>query len=160
MSARYPAIADHGIIGDLETAALVALDGTIDFLCLPSFDSPSVFLSLLDAERGGRFAVGALIADARREQRYLRDTNVLVTQTIGAEAEVALYDFMPVLRRPSPSRVVRLARVVRGRARIRCVCAPRFDYARGSHSVTITGNAATFTATSGHRLRLTTTASL
>ena len=160
MSARYPAIADHGIIGDLETAALVALDGTIDFLCLPSFDSPSVFLSILDAERGGRFAVEALIEDSRREQRYLRDTNVLVTQTIGAEAEVALYDFMPVRRRPSPSRVVRLARVTRGRARIRCVCAPRFDYARGSHSVTITGKAVTFTAASGHRLRLTTTASL
>src|SRR6185503_14987635 len=78
MSARYPAIAVHGIIGDLETAALVTLDGTIDFLCLPSFDSPTVFLALLDAERGGRFAVEAQVADARREQRYLRDTNVLV----------------------------------------------------------------------------------
>jgi GH15 family glucan-1,4-alpha-glucosidase len=160
MSARYPAIADHGIIGDLETAALVALDGTIDFLCLPSFDSPSVFLSLLDAERGGHFMVEALIANARREQRYLRDTNVLVTQTIGAEAEVGLYDFMPVPRRPTRSRVVRLARVTRGRARIRCVCAPRFDYARGSHSVAISGDSATFTSASGDRLRLTTTASL
>ena len=160
MSARYAAIADHGIIGDLETAALVARDGAIDFLCLPSFDSPSVFLSLLDAERGGRFVVEALIPDARREQRYLRDTNVLVTQTTGAEAEVALYDFMPVSRRPARSRVVRLARVTRGRARIRCSCAPRFDYARDSHSVVITGNSATFTSAGGSRLRLTTTASL
>ena len=160
MSARYPAIADHGIIGDLETAALVALDGTIDFLCLPSFDSPSVFLSLLDAERGGRFVVDAQIPDAHREQRYLRDTNVLVTRTIGAEAEVALYDFMPVARRPSRSRVVRLARVTRGRARIRSVCAPRFDYARGTHTVAIDGKSATFTSADGNRLRLTTTASL
>ena len=160
MSARYPAIADHGIIGDLETAALVALDGTIDFLCLPSFDSPSAFLALLDAERGGRFAVEAQIVDARREQRYLRDTNVLVTRTIGATAEVALYDFMPVPRRPAPSRVVRLARVSQGRTRIRCVCAPRFDYARGSHTVTISGNAATFATADGTRLRLTTTAAL
>ena len=160
MSARYPAIADHGIIGDLETAALVALDGTIDFLCLPSFDSPSVFLALLDAERGGRFVVEAQMADARREQRYLRDTNVLLTTTVGSEGEVAVYDFMPVSRRPSRSRVVRLARVTRGRARIRCVCAPRFDYARGSHAVEITGNTATFTSAGGDRLRLTTTASL
>lgn len=160
MSARYPAIADHGIIGDLETAALVALDGTIDFLCLPSFDSPSVFLALLDAERGGRFAVEPQIADARREQRYLRDTNVLVTRTTGAAGEVELYDFMPVPRRPSPSRVVRLARVTRGRAQIRCVCAPRFDYARGSHAVAMAGNAATFTSAGGDRLRLTTTAPL
>ena len=160
MSARYPAIADHGVIGDLETAALVAVDGTIDFLCLPSFDSPSVFLALLDAERGGRFAVEAPIANARHEQRYLRDTNVLVTSTIGDAAEVALYDFMPVPRRPSPSRVVRLARVIRGRTRIRCVCAPRFDYGRGSHGVTIAGDAATFLATDGTRLRLTTNAAL
>ena len=160
MSARYPAIADHGIIGDLETAALVALDGTIAFLCLPSFDSPSVFLALLDAERGGRFAVEAQVADARREQRYLRDTNVLLTRTIGADGEVAVYDFMPVPRRPSQSRLVRLARVARGRARIRCVCAPRFDYARGSHAVEITDNGATFTSARGDRLRLTSTASL
>src|SRR3954467_9276678 len=158
MSARYPAIADHGIIGDLETAALVAVDGTIDFLCLPSFDSPSVFLSILDAERGGSFGVEAQIEDAPRDQRYLRDTSVLVTRTIGAAAEVALYDFMPVPRRPSPSRIVRLVRVTRGLARIRCVCAPRFDYARGSHSVTITGNSATFISAGGVRLRLTTTA--
>jgi GH15 family glucan-1,4-alpha-glucosidase len=160
MSARYPAIADHGIIGDLETAALVAVDGTIDFLCLPSFDSPSVFLSLLDAERGGRFAVEAQIENGRHDQRYLRDTNVLVTRTVGAAAEVALYDFMPVPRRPSPSRIVRLVRVTRGPVRIQCICAPRFDYARGSHSVTITGNSATFTSADGVRLRLTATAPL
>jgi GH15 family glucan-1,4-alpha-glucosidase len=160
MSARYPAIADHGIIGNLETAALVAVDGTIDFLCLPSFDSPSVFLSLLDAERGGSFAVEAQIEDARRDQRYLRDTNVLVTRTVGAAAEVALYDFMPVPKRPSPSRIVRLVRVTRGPARIRCICAPRFDFARGTHSVAITGNSATFTSADGVRLRLTTTAPL
>lgn len=160
MSARYAPIADHGIIGDLETAALVALDGTIDFLCLPSFDSPSVFLALLDAERGGRFVVAAEIADARRDQRYLRDTNVLVTRTIGEAAEVSLSDFMPVPRRPSPGRIVRLVRVTRGRARIRCVCAPRFDYARDSHTVTITGNGATFASAGNTRLRLTTSAPL
>ena len=160
MSARYPAIADHGIIGDLETAALVAVDGTIDFLCLPSFDSPTVFLSILDAERGGSFGVEAQIEDARRDQRYLRDTNVLVTRTIGAAAEVALYDFMPVPRRPSPSRIARLVRVTRGLARIRCVCAPRFDYARGTHSVTITGSSATFISAGSVRLRLTTTTPL
>src|SRR3982751_4128337 len=158
MSAGYPAIADHGIIGDLETAALVAVDGTIDFLCLPSFDSPSVFLSILDAERGGGLAVEAQIEDARRDQRYLRDNNVLGTRTIGAAAEVALYDFMPVPRRPSPSRIVRLVRVTRGLARIRCVCGPRFDYARGTHSVTITGSSATFISAGSVRLRLTTTA--
>src|SRR5215217_1901967 len=56
----YPEISDHGLIGDLQTAALVATDGTVDWLCLPRFDSPSVFASLLDAERGGRFRIHAV----------------------------------------------------------------------------------------------------
>jgi GH15 family glucan-1,4-alpha-glucosidase len=58
MPDRYPAIEDHAVVGDLHTVALVATDGTIDWCCLPRFDSPAVFASLLDADRGGCFAVG------------------------------------------------------------------------------------------------------
>jgi hypothetical protein len=112
--ARYPPIADHGVIGDLQTAALVATDGTIDFLCLPEFDSPTVFARLLDADRGGFFGVAPLMEGAQREQRYLRDTNVLVTRFAGEAADVEITDFMPVARRRSPSKIVRLARVTRG----------------------------------------------
>jgi hypothetical protein len=57
---RYPPIAEHGIIGDLHTVALVAVDGTIDWYCCPNFDSPSVFAALLDADRGGFFRVAPL----------------------------------------------------------------------------------------------------
>lgn len=56
---RYPPIADHGLVGDLQTAALVSSDGTVDWLCAPRFDSPSVFASLLDHDRGGHFTVAA-----------------------------------------------------------------------------------------------------
>lgn len=154
----YPAIADHGVIGDLRTAALVALDGTIDFLCLPEFDSPTVFARLLDADRGGSFRVALMIDDLRHEQRYVRDTNVLVTRFIGTDRELEVIDFMPVPRAAAPTTIVRLARMVRGAGTIRCRCAPRFGYARGTHEVSMAAGAALFTAADGPALRLTTRA--
>ena len=75
----YPAIADHGLIGDLQSAALVATDATIDWFCCPRFDSPSVFASLLDDRRGGRFALAPVTpartqqADVHARQRHPRD---------------------------------------------------------------------------------------
>src|SRR6266478_4208500 len=77
---RYAPIEDYGIIGDLHTVALVGKNGSIDFLCLPSFDSPSVFAALLDAERGGRFQIAPQLGEAARKQLYLPDTNVLLTR--------------------------------------------------------------------------------
>ena len=75
----YLPIEDHGIIGDLHTAALVGADGTIDWLCLPRFDSPSVFCSILDDRKGGHFRLRPL-SYARSQQLYLPDTNVLLTR--------------------------------------------------------------------------------
>ena len=80
VASRYAPIEDYGIIGDLHTVALVGKDGSIDFLCLPSFDSPSVFAALLDAERGGRFQIAPQLGEAARKQLYLPDTNVLLTR--------------------------------------------------------------------------------
>ena len=80
MASRYAPIEDYGIIGDLHTLALVGKDGSIDFLCLPSFDSPSVFAALLDAEGGGHFQIAPQLGEAARKQLYLPDTNVLVTR--------------------------------------------------------------------------------
>lgn len=157
---EYPPIADHGIIGDLQTTALVGRDGTIDFLCVPEPDSPTVFASLLDAGRGGRFVVAPILPDVRTEQRYVRDTNVLVTRFVADGAEVEVVDFMPISRRPRPSRIVRLARVVHGSARVRCLCAPRFDYARHAPEVRFEERAASFTAKDGITLRLATRAPL
>jgi len=76
MANRYAPIEDYGVIGDLHTVALVGKDGSIDFLCLPSFDSPSVFAALLDAERGGRFQIAPQLDDAAHKHLYLPDTNV------------------------------------------------------------------------------------
>jgi GH15 family glucan-1,4-alpha-glucosidase len=151
---RYAAISDHGIIGDLQTTALVARDGTIDFLCLPEFDSPSVFARLLDVERGGYFAVAPAGA-MRTEQRYVRDTNVLVTRFVGDSLELELLDFMPVAQTAMPSRIVRIARALRGDGFIRAVCAPRFDYGRQAPDIDLEGGVATFAARGGLRLSLT-----
>jgi len=76
----YPPIEHHGVIGDLHTVALVGMDGSIDFMCLPEFDSPSVFAALLDARQGGRFQVAPLLDEARQKQIYLPDTCVLLTR--------------------------------------------------------------------------------
>src|ERR1700728_4637456 len=78
--ARYPNISDHGLIGDLQTAALVASDGTIDWFCCPRFDSPSVFGSLLDSERGGYFRIRPATESYVTRQLYFPDTAMLITR--------------------------------------------------------------------------------
>src|SRR3954452_25402061 len=92
----YPAISDHGLIGDLQTAALVATDGTIDWFCCPRFDSPSVFASLLDEERGGRFAVTPITPTQTTTQMYLPDTPILVTRHLAGSGIADRLDFMPI----------------------------------------------------------------
>ena len=74
------AIADHGLIGDLQTAALVTTDGSVDWFCCPRFDSPSVFGALLDDERGGHFRIRPAGVDYTSKQMYFPDTAVLVTR--------------------------------------------------------------------------------
>ena len=149
------AIADHGVIGDLQTAALVASDGTIDFLCLPEFDSPTVFAQLLDAHRGGHFAIALVSESARAEQRYIRDTNVLVTRCVGSDVEVEVIDFMPIERAPAASRIVRLVRTLRGEGAVRMSCRPRLDYGRIAPAITLRDRRASFTGAGDAMLCLT-----
>jgi GH15 family glucan-1,4-alpha-glucosidase len=135
VASRYAPIEDYGIIGDLHTVALVGKDGSIDFLCLPSFDSPSVFAALLDAERGGRFQIAPQLGEAARKQLYLPDTNVLLTRFLSSDGVAELSDFMPVEDGGQAHNLVRRVKTVRGEIRFRMHCDPRFDYARTTHSV-------------------------
>jgi GH15 family glucan-1,4-alpha-glucosidase len=135
MTSRYAPIEDYGIIGDLHTLALVGKDGSIDFLCLPSFDSPSVFAALVDAERGGRFQIAPQLGEAARKQLYLPDTNVLLTRFLSNDGVAELSDFMPVEDAGQAHNLVRRVKTVRGEIRFSMRCDPRFDYARTTHSV-------------------------
>jgi GH15 family glucan-1,4-alpha-glucosidase len=135
MYMSYLPIEDHGIIGDLQTAALVGIDGTIDWLCLPAFDSPSVFASILDDERGGHFTLRPA-EYTRSHQLYLPDTNVLLTRFATPEGVAEVLDFMPIEDdRELRYDLIRDIRVIRGRVTIDIDCRPAFDYARQEHTI-------------------------
>jgi GH15 family glucan-1,4-alpha-glucosidase len=143
----YLPIAEHGLIGDLHSAALVGTNGTIDWYCAPRFDSPSVFASILDARRGGHYRLAPADDRWTSKQLYFPDTNVLITRflTPGGVGEVE--DFMPIARtadRERRQRLVRRILAVRGEVHFELECAPRFDYGRAVHTVTSHEHAALF----------------
>src|SRR5262245_51299494 len=139
MTTGYAPIGDYGIIGDLHTVALVGMDGSIDFLCFPSFDSPSVFAALLDTNRGGRFQIAPVLDGAARKQLYLPDTNLLLTRFLAADGVAEVSDFMPVEDAGQAHNLVRRAKTVRGELTFRMRCAPRFDYGRATHTAELHG---------------------
>jgi GH15 family glucan-1,4-alpha-glucosidase len=134
----YKPIEDYGIIGDLHTVALVGIDGSIDWCCLPHFDSPSAFAALLDDAKGGYFKIGAA-APVRAKQLYLPETNVLITRIFSDEGIAEVIDFMPIEarslegKRPNYHQIIRRVSTVAGNVRFRLECFPAFDYARQRH---------------------------
>jgi GH15 family glucan-1,4-alpha-glucosidase len=143
----YPPIGEHGLIGNLQTAALVTTDGTIDWFCCPRFDSPSVFASLLDRDRGGRFRIAAEGDDVVVRQMYFPDTAILVTRFMTPDGVGEVLDFMPVedpYQASDRQRLVRAVRCVRGQMRFLLECAPRFDYGRQAHELELTEQGAVF----------------
>ena len=149
---RYPSISDHGLIGDLQTAALVSTDGTVDWFCCPRFDSPSVFASLLDADKGGYFRVGPDTSDYVTKQLYLPDSAVLITRFMTPDGVGEVTDFMPVAGATPTDRhrLVRMLRVVRGTMRFVVDIKPRFDYGRRSHKMEISDDGVVFDAGGMH----------
>ena len=149
---RYADIGDHGLIGDLQTAALVTTDGTVDWFCCPRFDSPSVFASLLDADKGGHFRIAPDGSDYVSRQLYLPESAVLTTRFMTADGVGEVHDFMPVTTGHATDRhrLVRVMRVPRGTIRFAMDLQPRFDYGRKDHHLTSTDKGALFEAGDMH----------
>ncbi|MBB5917775.1 GH15 family glucan-1,4-alpha-glucosidase [Nocardia transvalensis] len=142
----YPPIADHGLIGDLQTAALVTVDGSIDWFCCPRFDSPSVFGALLDRRRGGHCRIRPAERPYRSTQMYFPDTAILITRFSTEVGTGEIVDFMPPAGRDitGTHRLVRMLRCIRGRITFELEVAPRFGYGRQDHSTSATADGATF----------------
>jgi GH15 family glucan-1,4-alpha-glucosidase len=157
MTTPNPPIGEHALIGDLQTCALVTTDGTIDFFCCPRFDSPSVFASLLDHERGGHFSITPDRPGFVSRQLYLPGTAILLTRFMTPDGVAELVDAMPVItdgRATTRHRIIRILRVVRGEMRFVLDCQPRFDYGRASHKTEITPNGVAFHGADGSELAL------
>jgi len=145
MRTRYQPIENYGVIGNMRTAALVGMDGSIDWLCLPHFDSPSVFAALLDGQKGGRFRIAPAGDQFRHKQFYWPDTAILVTRFLHEQGVGEVEDFMPVRRAGEVSEeLIRRVRVVRGRIPFRVECRPAFDYARATHQTHLVEHGARF----------------
>ncbi|VDB99396.1 unnamed protein product [Peniophora sp. CBMAI 1063] len=138
---EYIAISDHALIGNLRTAAMVSIDGSIESYCIPEFDSPSIFARILDKDKGGHFSITPAVAFTTK-QNYLPSSNVLQTKFLNEEGVVSVTDFLPrnpasAAHKPLLHWLVRRVEVIRGRMPVRMECAPAFDYARATHETTI-----------------------
>jgi GH15 family glucan-1,4-alpha-glucosidase len=144
---RYPPIAEHGLIGDLQTAALVSSQGVVDWFAAPRFDSPSIFAALLDHDGGGYMRLAPEHPDATCKQLYYPDTAILVTRFLSPDGVGEVVDFMPPDRtRTATDRhtLIRVVRAVRGTVDFTLECRPRFDYGRAGHQLELGENTGLF----------------
>jgi GH15 family glucan-1,4-alpha-glucosidase len=145
----FEPIENYGLIGNMRSIALVGINGSIDFLCYPNFDSPSVFAALLDDQRGGRFQIQPQLKKRRTRQLYLPDTNILLTRFLADEGVAELTDYMPIgTDGVQPNEIIRTVAVIRGEIDFKMQCQPRFDYARCGHAVNIDERCAVFSPAS------------
>ncbi len=143
----YQPIEDYGIIGNMHTAALVGLDGSIDWYCFPRFDSPSVFAAMLDDKKGGFFRIAPVGDEITHKQLYWPGTNVLITRFLSADGVGEITDYMPVGERAKEDgyhRLIRRINVVRGSMQFRIECRPAFNYARDLHETRLGPEGVTF----------------
>ncbi|MGD8849045.1 MAG: DUF5911 domain-containing protein, partial [Anaerolineales bacterium] len=131
----YQPIENYAVIGDLHTVALVGLNASIDFMCFPHIDSPSIFARMLDYEKGGFFQIKPMLDNYTQKQIYLSDTNILLTRFLSPDGVAEVSDFMPVEITKPNHELVRRVKTITGEMEYEMVCAPAFDYGRAKHRV-------------------------
>lgn len=145
---NYQPIEDYGLIGDMHTVALVGKNASIDWLCLPHFDSPSVFSAILDGEKGGHYKISPCQGTRyNMKQFYWPETNVLVTRILSPDGVAEIIDFMSVTPDGGKShrtRLHRLVRQVRGRLKFTLTVHPAFNYGKHKHNVELCATGARF----------------
>jgi GH15 family glucan-1,4-alpha-glucosidase len=137
----YQPIENYGVVGNMRTAALVGKNGSIDWLCFPNFDSPSVFAAILDENKGGQFAIWPVDEKGISKQLYWPETNVLITRFLCGGRVAELIDFMPVGAEGSGdghSLLIRRVSILSGELALKVVCQPAFNYARDEHETVLT----------------------
>jgi GH15 family glucan-1,4-alpha-glucosidase len=141
----FEPIENYGVIGNMRSIALVGVNGSIDFLCYPNFDSPTVFAALLDGEKGGCFQIQPQLKEKRTRQMYFPDTNILLTRFLADEGVTELTDYMPIgTDGQQPNEIIRTVAVIRGEVEFRMRCQPRFNYAMCEHSLKVEDRYALF----------------
>src|SRR6516162_10337257 len=122
----FEPIENYGVIGNMQSIGLVGMNGSIDFLCYPNFDSPTIFAALLDDQNGGRFEIRPQLTNVRVRQLYLPETNILVTRFLAEEGVAELTDYMPIADAANdPNEIVRSVCVIRGDVTFKMCCQPR-----------------------------------
>lgn len=144
----YLPIEDYAVIGDLHTVALVGKNGSIDWCCLPRFDSPSIFAALLDADKGGFFRISPTdMEGVKCQQLYLPETNILLTRFLSVQGVAEITDFMPIKEIGTEEhhhQIIRSISVIHGSLSFTLTCRPGFNYARDSHHIDIAQQGASF----------------
>jgi GH15 family glucan-1,4-alpha-glucosidase len=137
-------IENYGAIGNMQSVALVGMNGSIDFLCYPDFDSPTVFAALLDNGLGGCFQIKPDLERMRVRQLYLPDTNILLTRFLSEDGVAELTDYMPIENAEQPNEIIRRVSVIRGDVHFAMHCRPRFNYAKSAHRTEVSNGCAVF----------------
>ena len=132
---EYTPIEDYGVIGNLNTTALVSISGSIDFLPFTRFDSPTIFGALLDVEHGGSFSIDVLDVEVNHRQLYLPDTAVLLTRYLTSDGIAELTDFMPLTEKEDNLVLVRKLKIIKGKHTFRIEIKPRSDYGKYDYTL-------------------------
>lgn len=153
---KYQPIENYGIIGNLQTVALVSLGGSIDFMCFPRFDSPTIFASVLDSKKGGYFSIEPQLSDVSTKQLYIPGTAILLTRFFSEDGIAEVTDYMPLSNNDTAtvSAIVRKISPVRGKIKFKVKCAPRFDYAAAKHHGKLDGDGILFHSINDGNARL------